>query len=80
MSKEDLTSKKPQDGEGKALIRERQKVKRLEETLDKKRQEIERLEQENERLRKHNEKLKAEMIRFPLPRNGIRNPGSALKR
>ena len=58
MSQEETTSQKPEDGEGKALIRERQKVKQLEKTVDHKAREIERLKKENDRLKKHNEKLK----------------------
>ena len=43
MDSDDTKIKPPAEGEGKALIRERQKVKRLEEAVDQKAREVERL-------------------------------------
>lgn len=61
MSQNEIKSQEPVDGEGKALIRERQKVKQLEKTVDHKAREIERLNKEVERLKKYNEKLKQQL-------------------
>lgn len=61
MSSEDKTPSKPLEGEGKALVRERQKVKRLEKSVDQKAREISRLEKEVERLEKRNDKLKRQL-------------------
>jgi transposase len=61
MDSDDNKIKQPAEAESKALIRERQKVKRLEETVDHKAREVERLKKEVERLKKRNEKLKQQL-------------------
>ena len=61
MSQTTNTTEKPEDCEGKALIRERQKVKQLERTVDHKARKIERLNKRIERLENLNERLKQQL-------------------
>jgi transposase len=61
MSTDNDTAKAPDEGGGKALINERKKVKRLEQTIDGQQRKIEKLERDNEKLRKRNEELKREL-------------------
>jgi len=84
MTSDDKTNEQPAEGEGKALIRERQKVKRLEETVDQKARENERLRKENDRLKKRNEKLKQQLaaarktptwVKANKPEDGNGKPG-----
>ena len=61
MSSEDKIPNEPQEGGGRALVHERQKVKRLEDSLTRKERENEKLRKENERLKKRNEDLKRQL-------------------
>ena len=61
MTSDDNPVSKSAEGEGKALGRERQKVKQLEETIDQNAREIERLKKEVDRLKKRNDKLKQQL-------------------
>ena len=84
MSSDDKPVEQPVEGEGKALIRERQKVKRLEKTVDDQARELERLRKENSKQKSKIDKLKQQLaaarktptwVKANKPEDGYGKPG-----